>query len=180
MNSYKLPFQFDSAMLKADLAQILPSEWIPHYNQVDYQGGWSLVPLRSVQGSSINPYVTSLSNICQNTAILARCPYFRAIIATFQCDKTSVRLMKLDPGSEIKEHTDSAISYQDQFIRLHIPVITNRKVEFFLNGEQIIMNVGECWYLDVTQPHHVRNRSQTPRIHLVIDCLVNDWLREIF
>jgi hypothetical protein len=41
------------------------------------------------------------------------------------------------------------------------------------------MNEGELWYLNVNQPHHVTNRSTTDRIHLVIDCVVNDWLREV-
>lgn len=180
MNSYKLPFQFDSEMLIADLEQVRTVEWIAHYNQGDYEGGWSVAPLRAVQGSSTNIYATPMPDIYQNTTLLARCPYFRHILATFNCQQTSVRLMKLDPGSEIKEHADSSLSYKNQDVRLHVPVVTNAEVDFFLNGERIEMKVGECWYLDFTQLHRVCNRSQTPRIHLVIDCLVNDWLREIF
>lgn len=39
------------------------------------------------------------------------------------------------------------------------------------------MRQGEWWYLDVSQPHRVVNRSAQPRLHLVLDCQVNDWLQ---
>ena len=29
-------------------------------------------------------------------------------------------------------------------------------------------------------PHSVNNKSKTARIHLVIDAVVNDWVRELF
>ena len=41
------------------------------------------------------------------------------------------------------------------------------------------MQEGECWYLDLSLPHRVQNRSNVDRIHLVVDCLLNDWLRAI-
>jgi len=39
------------------------------------------------------------------------------------------------------------------------------------------MQEGEYWYLDLSRPHRVENRSQIDRVHLVIDCVLNDWLR---
>jgi hypothetical protein len=41
------------------------------------------------------------------------------------------------------------------------------------------MNEGECWYLNVNFPHKVANRGATDRVHLVIDCAVDDWLRAL-
>lgn len=64
-------------------------------------------------------------------------------------------------------------------MRLHVPVITSAEVIFFLDAHRIEMKAGECWYLDLSLPHWVENRSSTDRVHLVIDCEVNDWLREI-
>ena len=64
-------------------------------------------------------------------------------------------------------------------MRIHIPVVTNPDVEFFLDGRRIIMGEGECWYLDLNLPHRVQNRGSTDRVHLVIDCQLNDWLREL-
>jgi quercetin dioxygenase-like cupin family protein len=41
------------------------------------------------------------------------------------------------------------------------------------------MHEGELWYLDFSQKHRVENNGATDRIHLVMDCKVNDWLVEI-
>jgi len=41
------------------------------------------------------------------------------------------------------------------------------------------MKAGECWYLDLSLPHWVENHGSTDRVHLVIDCDVNEWLRKI-
>jgi hypothetical protein len=41
------------------------------------------------------------------------------------------------------------------------------------------MAPGECWYLRLSDPHRVANRGETDRIHLVIDCRANDWLRTL-
>ena len=60
-----------------------------------------------------------------------------------------------------------------------MPVITNPQVEFYLNNRRIRMVEGECWYLDLNQPHRVQNRGMTDRVHLVIDCQLNDWLRDL-
>jgi len=64
-------------------------------------------------------------------------------------------------------------------LRMHIPVCTNADVDFFLDGHPIEMNEGECWYLDLSLPHWVKNRGATDRIHLVIDCELNDWLGDL-
>jgi hypothetical protein len=40
------------------------------------------------------------------------------------------------------------------------------------------MAPGECWYNDFTELHSVHNDGDGDRVHLTIDCVVNDWLRE--
>ena len=42
------------------------------------------------------------------------------------------------------------------------------------------MQPGECWYINANLLHRVSNKGVTDRIHLVVDCLVNDWLRDLF
>ena len=39
---------------------------------------------------------------------------------------------------------------------------------------------GEAWYLNFNLKHSVRNHGVSERIHLVIDCIANDWLRSFF
>ncbi|MEW6733281.1 MAG: aspartyl/asparaginyl beta-hydroxylase domain-containing protein [Acidobacteriota bacterium] len=177
-NYIKLPFTFDSDQLKNDLATILPTEWSRHFNDQYFHGDWSGVALRSVGGLVPQLYLDpNADNRCySDTSLLARCRYMQQVINTFQCEKEAVRLLRLGPKSSIREHVDYGLGYQDGSIRVHIPVVTNPDVDFYLAGEQIIMREGESWYLDFSLPHRVENRGATDRIHLVIDCCVNDWI----
>lgn len=177
----KLPFAFDPAPLKADLARIEPGAWIHHYNQSIYEGDWSGVALRSVGGKAMQLYPDpSATDAFASTALLAHCPYFQMVLATFQCPLTAVRLLRLKAGSNIREHRDYRLGYEDGEVRLHVPVVTDPGVRFYLAGERVWMAEGECWYLNVNLPHRVENASQRDRIHLVIDCVVDDWLATFF
>jgi ribosomal protein S18 acetylase RimI-like enzyme len=175
----KLPLQFDASRLQADLARITAAEFVPHFNTAYYQGDWSAVPLRSIGGrlDHIYPDPTA-KNAFADTPLLARCDYIREALATLRCPQQAVRFLRLKTGSIIKEHCDHELGFEDGEVRLHIPVITNPDVEFVLNQERVIMNEGECWYLNVNRPHRVANRGTTDRVHLVVDCVVNDWLRD--
>jgi hypothetical protein len=176
----KLPFQFDAALLKQDLERVAPDEWIKHFNQYTYEGDWSVASLRSNGGKTkqIYPDPHSPDNF-EDTEILARCTYVREVLETIRCEKEAVRFMLLAPGAKIKEHKDFFMGFEDGVIRLHIPVVTNAQVEFYLNNQRVEMHEGELWYLDFSQKHRVENNGDKDRIHLVMDCKVNDWLVEI-
>jgi hypothetical protein len=177
----RLPFTFDPASLKADLGQIQPDEWVDHFNKSVYEGDWSGVALRSVGGQPMQLYPDpTATGAFADTPMLARCPYFQRVLATFQCPFTAVRLLRLNAGSHIREHRDYRLGYEDGEVRLHIPVVTNPEVAFFLDGQRVWMAEGECWYLNVNLPHRVENHSATDRVHLVIDCVVNEWLADLF
>ena len=46
--------------------------------------------------------------------------------------------------------------------------------------ERVRMEEGDCWYINANRMHRVSNFGKTDRIHLVIDCVVNEWLKNIF
>jgi ribosomal protein S18 acetylase RimI-like enzyme len=176
----KLPLQFDVLRLQADLARILTEEYVPHFNTAYYQGDWSAVPLRSVAGRTDHIYPDPTArDAFADTPLLARCPYVRETLAALRCPQQAVRFLRLKAGSAIKEHRDHQLGFTDGEIRLHIPVATNPGVEFVLNQVRVVMHPGECWYLNFNLPHRVANHSTTDRIHLVVDCVVNDWLRDL-
>ncbi len=177
----KLPLRFDAVGLRADLATIAPEMWVHHFNRRDYEGEWHVVPLRSVAGRSRHIYSDPVAKPADfaPTPLLEHCPAFREVLETFRCDLLSVRLMSLGPGSRIKEHQDYTIDYQTNDARLHIPVVTNPQVEFYLAGNRVVMEEGETWYLDFGQRHSVFNGGDEARVHLVLDCVVNDWLRRL-
>lgn len=166
--------------LQADLDAIVPSDFVPHFNTRYYQGDWSAVPLRSVGGrvDQIYPDPTK-KDAFADTPLLARCPYVREVLASFACPQQAVRFLRLKAGSIIKEHRDHELGFEDGEVRLHIPVRTNDQVFFLLERKRVVMREGECWYNNLSLPHAVENRGATDRIHLVIDCVVNDWLRDV-
>lgn len=175
--SFQFPFHFDPVRLKSELKIIQPEEWIPHFNTSIYEGEWSGVALRSIAGHALQLYPDpTATGSFSDTQLLSRCPYYQEVLASFHCPLTSVRLLKLKARSSIREHRDYKLGFEDGEMRLHVPVVTNPAVAFFVNGERVPMQEGETWYVDVNLPHRVDNESDTDRIHLVIDCVVNEWL----
>ena len=178
--SLKLPLQFDASRLQADLRSVLAEEFIPHFNTAYYEGEWSVVPFRSVGGRANHIYPDpTAKQAFADTPLLNRCPYVRDVLAAFPCTQQAVRFLRLKAGSVIKEHTDYQLGFEDGEIRLHIPVVTNPQVAFVLNGVRIHMREGECWYHNFNLPHHITTPGATDRVHLVIDCEINEWLREL-
>lgn len=178
----RLPFRFDPGRLQRDLNSIQASEWVRHFNTREYEGDWSAIPLRSVDGKigHIYPDPTAGTERFADTVLLELCPYFQEVAATFQCPKQSVRLLRLGVGSRIREHRDYRLGYEDGEIRIHIPVVTHPEVEFYVAGERIAMREGESWYVNFNLPHRLYNGGPADRVHLVIDCEVNDWMRSVF
>jgi len=179
----RLPLSFDTDLLAADLALMSATPWIDHFVTQNYEGSWSAIPLRAAAGAR-HPikmiYSDPTATEFEDTPMLAACPYFRTVLASFACPLQAVRLMRLTPGSIIKEHTDHDLRFEQGSVRLHIPVITNPNVEFELNRRRVILDAGSCWYLRLSDPHRVANRGKIDRVHLVIDAVVNDWVASLF
>lgn len=175
----KLPFSFDITRLQADLQVIKESEWIPHMNTAVYKKKWDCVPLKSVNGSLRN-IVCEPDAKFKETEILKRCPYFQEVLKTFQCELTSVRLMSLEAGGVIGEHTDSGSSFDDGMVRIHIPIKTTPKALFSIDGNEVHFPAGQTWYFDANCKHGVTNKAATPRVHILLDMIPNDWLEDVF
>ncbi|RZJ13310.1 MAG: aspartyl/asparaginyl beta-hydroxylase domain-containing protein [Haliea sp.] len=120
------------------------------------------------------------SSTFRDTPVLRQCPYFRQVLARFECEKTSVRLMSLEAGGVIREHRDEAASLEDGMTRLHVPVRTSPPVIFRIDGEQVHFSAGDTWYLNASCLHGVENRSAQSRVHLMLDCITNPWLEQMF
>lgn len=170
----RLPLAVDLPGLLHDLAHCLGSEWRPHFNSRDYVGGWDSIALRSQDGQATTVFAHP-DKAYQDTPLLSECLHFRRVLDSIPCEKESVRLLRQAAGGEIKTHRDIGLHYSDGVFRLHIPLVTNDDVDFVVAGHRLPMQPGECWFGDFSQPHSVRNRGATDRIHLVIDCIRNAW-----
>ena len=171
--------------MQEEVLRLHDIQWKEHYNKMNFEGEWQVLPLRSINGDMNNIISIHSSNSnsafdYKDTELLNQCPNIKSVIDFFECEKTSVRLMKLKTGATIKEHRDHEMSYEEGEVRFHIPVFTNNNVHFILNDERVIMQEGECWYLNLSLKHSVRNEGDCDRVHLVIDCKVNDWIKKLF
>ncbi|MFK8164217.1 MAG: aspartyl/asparaginyl beta-hydroxylase domain-containing protein [Lewinella sp.] len=176
----KLPFHFEEEALIKDLKAISTKHWTPQIYKMNYKGDWTSIALISEEGDNNNFAYASASEHLKDTAALKKCPYFKKVIRSFKCPLISARLLKLNGHSEIKPHRDYKLGYEDNNFRVHIPIVTNNQVEFILGGKKLEMLPGECWYTNVNFIHSVANRSDSARVHLVIDGERNDWSDEIF
>ncbi len=175
----KLPFSFDVERLQQDLEKINESEWIDHMNTAAYDKKWCCVPLYAHEGKSDGIYAMETDGSFEPTEILQRCDYLKEVIDSFQCEKVAVRLMLLQAGDEIKQHTDHDSALESGVLRIHVPIQTNPEVLFTVGGESVHFTQGNTWYLNADLSHGVQNPSNSDRIHLLIDCKVNKWFEDV-
>lgn len=178
INTCRLPLDFTALDFAADLAAISATAWVQHFNTGYHDGGWSGVALRAPDGDAtrLTPDHSAAPTYA-DTPLLARCPSMQAVLGAFACPLESVRLLRLAPGGQIREHYDPGLKYENGVARLHVPLLTSEASEFYLDNARVVMARGTCWYLNFDLPHRVQNLGATDRIHLVIDAQVNDWLR---
>lgn len=78
-------------------------------------------------------------------------------------------LVKMPKQTSIGRHKDEYIFF-DKNNRIHIPMITNNKCIFEVDGEEINMKVGEVWEINnFAKEHSVANNGDSDRIHLIVD-----------
>lgn len=177
---FKLPFSFDETLLQTDLSVCEASAWKEHFNTNDYSGSWTAIALRSPSGKASDILAHPTEFQFADTPLLHQCNYFKKILSEFKFEKEAVRLLRLAPGSIIKEHRDMGLAYRFGEFRIHIPIQTKSSVSFLIGNFNVPMKSAECWYADFDLPHSVKNESDTERIHLVIDGKRNEWTDAIF
>jgi len=182
-HSLRLPLDFDPDLLARDLGLAAQPGWTRHFIRDVYDGEWDMIALRAPKGARRAAQLTLFSPMAEafeDTDVLARCPYFRVVLESFRCALRQVRLMRLAPGTVIKEHIDQFLDIEDGAVRLHVPIRTNDAVDFRVAGRRVVMLPGTTWYVAVGEPHSVANRGAADRVHLVIDATLDKWLVDLF
>jgi hypothetical protein len=175
----RLPLQTDLACLQQEVRELADSAWLPHYNTRDYTGDWETLSLRSQGGDPANPFADLMGAAAYaDTPLLEAAPCLRKLVHSIPAEKMAVRLMNLKAGAVILPHRDRELSFEHGEARLHIPIFTNPGVEFVLNGVQLEMKAGSCWYINANLTHAVQNKGSADRVHLVIDCKVTEQIRD--
>ncbi|MBU6450679.1 MAG: aspartyl/asparaginyl beta-hydroxylase domain-containing protein [Cyanobacteria bacterium REEB67] len=90
------------------------------------------------------------------------------------------RLLRLDQGTFLHEHRDFVYLEEVPRFRLHIPLITNDRAFITSPGLNVHFERGYLWKLDPKETvHSACNFGSAPRIHLMLDCYVNEPLAQL-
>ena len=179
----KLPFSFDVEKMREEVTALQLKEY-EYYNVIPLRAPAYQVDASIPEPPPAEDYADGSWTDWLDTPQLNQSPYLQTVIETFSKHTTVnlVRILRLAPDSVVKEHTDPTLGIQvpKSMIRLTIPIWSGDDVEFYLNDEEVEMEEGECWYCNFDVMHEVYNKSDESRIHLILDCIVNDWLKEVF
>ncbi len=167
--------QFDPQLLAAEYRKIEPYPWMRHPATSLHDDAWYALPLVAVDGAMAN--MIAKVGACQPTPAFLETQAFKPVLDFFQCSFKQVRLLSLQAGGCIREHTDDRFYGEQETVNIHIPIHTNNDVQFIAGGRPFHMQAGECWCLDTFQPHSVSNRGATDRIHLVMHCVINPHIK---
>jgi hypothetical protein len=152
-------------LINKTLEEIKNYDWKPVWANKRYAGDfWMTCPL-------IEDF-TKTPNF--NTFALAK-----VIEEKMQCKIVNLMFYAMLPGGNIPPHRDMVGNVGFGGLRLHVPIITNPKVNFVVARKRVIMSTGELWALDTSYTHSVSNYGEENRIHLVMDVIVNDWVLKL-
>lgn len=178
----KLNLAYDVAKMVEEVNHIETNPFL-YYNVITLRGPAHIVDPSLPPPPPAKDYANGSWTDWKNTNDLEKSAYLKEIVAFFQkhTKVTLVRLLRLGAGEIVKEHTDPTLGLEieDSVVRLTIPIISPPEVEFYLNHELVPMKPGECWYLRLTDPHSIINKSSSERINLSIDMIPNEWIKAL-
>ena len=164
-------------------------EFSPVVTKFNKDNQWTAISLRgygseTTQIGKGGVLGTNTEDGLQNT-ILYDALGMDKILDKIPAEKERVRLMKLEVLVQLSQNIQTKLTRILKLVRLlglHVPVITHEEVLMtsWLSGgiAEFHMKKGSCWWLDVSQPHKVVNKSDIDRVHLVIDIYNNDVIKE--
>jgi len=79
-----------------------------------------------------------------------------------------IMFARMEPGGIIHPHVDANRSAAWPH-KIHIPILTNPKVEFYVEPGVYHLEAGQAYEVNNRVPHAVRNEGDTPRIHLIFE-----------
>ncbi|MDF1696173.1 MAG: aspartyl/asparaginyl beta-hydroxylase domain-containing protein [Saprospiraceae bacterium] len=175
----KLPFTFDVEKLQNDISNMTLRDFI-YYDVQVLRGPAHVIDPSIPFPPPADDYADGSWCDWKDNSLLEKSAYLKEVVDFFKkkTKVTLVRLLRLEQGSVVKEHTDPTLGIQihKSVIRLTIPILTNDNVTFYLNKKPVEMELGECWYLKLTDPHSITNEGSTQRINMSIDMIPNEWV----
>jgi hypothetical protein len=108
-------------------------------------------------------------------------PLMNEIISTrYPQGGTVIRAMaaKLVAGGKITPHVDRHPSFHLGH-RIHVPITTNRRVRFMIDGQPYQFKVGEAYEINNQKMHSVMNKGSEDRITFIFDYVPADKVEAV-
>ena len=155
----------EDPLLEKTVCELDGYDWKPVWSDKRYAGDhWMTCPLIENFNKTPNFNLFDIASIVENK---------------MKCKIRSLMFYSMLPGGKIPPHRDMVGNIGFGGLRLHIPVITNSDVNFTVSSRKVVMSVGELWALDTSYTHSVSNFGKANRIHLVMDVIINDWVKDL-
>jgi hypothetical protein len=143
---------------------------IAHCIRQNYEGDWSVIPLRSPAGERVRVRRDALS---RTLPVFPPGPRFVSLSAAGGSPDAP------DPGFDHQGAHRPRSQLRERHGGHPHPIATNDAGKFQLN-RSVVLEGGSAWYLRLSDPHSVANRGSTDRVHMVFDANVNDWVKALF
>ncbi len=164
--------KIDVAPIRAYLATKTAAEWLENslrQKQFAVHKDTQSLVLKWCENTSTDTPVETSRHFAECEHLLA--PVLAQIQADYQYAKPVIRkamFAKLRAGGEIVCHVDGSVALR-MVHRIHIPIVTNPGVHFYIDDIDHNFKEGEIVEFDNTRYHAVKNDSGEDRIHLIID-----------
>lgn len=139
--------------------------------------GWECLSLVGAMGDHTE--IRRLPVAYKKTSAMEYAPELERLVDSVPCEKMRVRFARLLPGRMLTWHYDAIDSLDRGLVRIHIPLITNPDMRSQLSHVDYFLKPGEAWYGDFSIPHRVFNGGDESRVHLVLEFVVNDYVRTL-
>lgn len=170
--------RLDDAALLAVQQEVLQLDehWTNVYSEY-HTGGWQTL---SLLNSTSNPSDTVIED-CDpvETTLLERMPHTRALLRGLGFNYMWARLARLETDSFLLEHRDYQELEDVRRLRLHIPVVVNPFASLVINNTRIHLALGYLWKLNPMHPHAASNFGKEARVHIILDCYVDEALETL-
>lgn len=162
------------AAQEIDQATALPWQRNSYSDYVS-SGGYEVLSLFSRDGDSTNTIIEDCTPI--PTPDLTKLPTIRDFLETCDFPLMWVRLNKLAPGACFWEHRDYSELNAERKVRLHVPICTTQDSYLITGNRAIHLKPDTLWNLQPDHQVHGFINGCATRIHLIIDCYIDDELR---
>jgi aspartyl/asparaginyl beta-hydroxylase len=147
--------------------------WTAEYGE--YQsGGWWTTSLMNESGDPDDVLIRDCEPVA--TTLLQRMRHTHRFLEGLGLRCMWARLARLNANAFLWEHIDYGELRPAERCRLHVPLSTNASAYMTVGSYRIHLRPGWIWRLEPTYRHGACNLYGPDRIHLIIDCYMDEEL----